>query len=101
MFQQQNISMIHKISHESFLGWPHNRLYYCSAWLRLKLNTKWDSSTTTHHHHHHHHQELNITNTLAVIDPTLNVGFWGRRRQRLCSVFVVSFVVAAAVVPVN
>ena len=29
--------------------------------------------------HHPPPRELNITNISAVIDPTLNVGFWGRR----------------------
>ena len=47
--------------------------FYCSAWPRLKLNTKIGVHTTTHHHH---------TNSLAAISQLLLTQFWSNFKHR-------------------
>ena len=51
---------------------------FCSAWLRLKLNTKIGLHTTTHHHPPH---KLLRQLLLTRFDPTLNIGPWEYLRQ--------------------
>ena len=45
---------------------------FCSAWLRLKLNTKIGLNTT---HHHHHHPPTHHTNSIPAISQLLLTRF--------------------------
>ena len=77
------ILQVYKTSYvylDNFFPFPIT-LFYCSAWPRLKLNTKIGLHTTTHHH----------TNSQAAISQLLLARFGSNFKQRVLGTYTTDY----------